>query len=360
MGVQGAEDRFPGIKSFKLGGNPFETQDLPLTLSALEKSGDKIGHVVAAVDQYGRELKMAKRQAADSARRLAALKRDRGKVRVMTAEEYEQDIETVAARVSAGLKLEKPQGSSLHHLMQYIEETNDEVNDEMRRWIDEKFQSIVVEHDWAAAFEGTEEFDTGDFNFPYDYTCFEFRVSGLRVLLLVGLDDTGGYRGILVTGVNGRWYINAEKFTFVDGKITGATIGRVDEIGRAADKFLAMLGRQVRAVCIMLEADVAVGEVKKAPEALNARRRSMGRSVLKDYHVVSLKRRGHQAGRETTGEGTRKRCHWRRGHWRHYKNGHAGTVKYLDGEGQAVSKSWIKWHLVGDPELGFVDKHYKL
>jgi hypothetical protein len=33
-----------------------------------------------------------------------------------------------------------------------------------------------------------------------------------------------------------------------------------------------------------------------------------------------------------------------RGHWRHYER----------------HKTWIKWTLVGDPDLGFVDKHYRL
>lgn len=36
--------------------------------------------------------------------------------------------------------------------------------------------------------------------------------------------------------------------------------------------------------------------------------------------------------------------HFRRGHWRHYQD----------------HRTWIKWCLVGDPDLGFVDKHYKL
>jgi len=31
-------------------------------------------------------------------------------------------------------------------------------------------------------------------------------------------------------------------------------------------------------------------------------------------------------------------------HWRHFEN----------------HKTWIKWHLRGDPCLGFIDKHYRL
>lgn len=36
--------------------------------------------------------------------------------------------------------------------------------------------------------------------------------------------------------------------------------------------------------------------------------------------------------------------HFVRGHWRHYE----------------VSKTWIRWHLRGDPDLGFIDKEYRL
>jgi hypothetical protein len=38
------------------------------------------------------------------------------------------------------------------------------------------------------------------------------------------------------------------------------------------------------------------------------------------------------------------RLHFRRGHHRHYEN----------------YKLWIKWQLVGNPDIGFIDKDYKL
>jgi hypothetical protein len=42
--------------------------------------------------------------------------------------------------------------------------------------------------------------------------------------------------------------------------------------------------------------------------------------------------------------GRKKRLHFRRGHWRHYE----------------THKTWIKWMLVGDPDLGFIEKQYRL
>ncbi len=44
------------------------------------------------------------------------------------------------------------------------------------------------------------------------------------------------------------------------------------------------------------------------------------------------------------GGSRRTRLHVVRGHWRHYEE----------------HKTWIKWHLRGDPDLGFIQKHYSL
>jgi hypothetical protein len=63
---------------------------------------------------------------------------------------------------------------------------------------------------------------------------------------------------------------------------------------------------------------------------------------------VSLARRAARLeAREDDGlqvPGPKRRLHFRRGHFRHF-----------DGW-----KTWVNWCLVGDPDLGFVDKHYKL
>lgn len=65
---------------------------------------------------------------------------------------------------------------------------------------------------------------------------------------------------------------------------------------------------------------------------------------LKDA-IVDLARRHRIANpAEPSGNGSRKRLHFRRGHWRHYES----------------MKTWIRWCLAGDPDLGFIDKHYTL
>lgn len=64
---------------------------------------------------------------------------------------------------------------------------------------------------------------------------------------------------------------------------------------------------------------------------------------------MSLARRHERADRLPTPAGafehhTRKRLHFRRSHWRHYVS----------------HKTKIPWTLVGDPNLGFVEKEYRL
>jgi hypothetical protein len=106
-----------------------------------------------------------------------------------------------------------------------------------------------------------------------------------------------------------------------------------------------MLLRQVRAACVGLDAKVIETEIVRAPEKLNKARVKRRRTPLYDYHVLDLTRRRRSATLpEESGTHASPRCHFRRGHWRHL----------------AAFKSWIRWTLVGDPDLGFVDKHYKL
>lgn len=70
---------------------------------------------------------------------------------------------------------------------------------------------------------------------------------------------------------------------------------------------------------------------------------------MKRISVVSLTRREHVLPRsraefDPDREVRHVRMHFRRGHWRHYQE----------------HRTWIKWMLVGDPDLGIIEKHYRL
>ena len=190
-------------------------------------------------------------------------------------------------------------------------------------------RSFVVTHDWASVFKDHLEDDSTQFRLPFPHCCFEMRVSGMVVMALVtepgNVDEPINMR--LFANVIGELWIN-----FVP-------------IKREKGDHFDFIHRQIVGICIALEAEVATYEVVRAPHKLNAKRVKSGKLPLKDYHVVSLARKHRAAHGTDNGESGRTvRMHFRRGHWRHFEK----------------SKTWIKWMLVGDPKLGFIDKHYKL
>ncbi len=235
--------------------------------------------------------------------------------------------------------LQKPSGSSLHHFLEYTK-AHRNVDTEMADVMRDQFQVFVIEHDWAKAFKGATDFHTGEFPFPYDYCCFELRVNGVRVLILIGPDRNGA----LAFGIDDEWLAMSVSFS-PDGVISMTG----DAKQNANESFVGFIAAQLRGVCIMLDAEVAELEVRRAPEKLNRAREKHGKTLLKDYHVVRLAHRHRVRAAEERASDfdenyTRKRLHFRRGHDRHYQN----------------YKVWIRWQLVGDPELGFVDKEYRL
>jgi hypothetical protein len=105
------------------------------------------------------------------------------------------------------------------------------------------------------------------------------------------------------------------------------------------------LVRVSMAVVTMIEAEVAETEIVKIPDKLNAARIKRRKPPLPDYMVVNLaKRHRYKKGDERlTAPRAGVRLHFRRGHWVHLEHG----------------KVWRRWCLVGDPDLGWVEKMYK-
>jgi hypothetical protein len=273
-------------------------------------------------------------------------------------EVYDGDLRDIARHLENGLILEKPQGTSFHHLVDFITSLPGR-EATLFNFMRQEFQSFVVEHDWAKAFEGVKDFEGGDIMLPYEFTCFEFRISGLRVMACLGTTPNG-IEGVMITGINKRWYVNPHKLVLINGQLghLDVTFTHTDRFAKA---FLDLLGKQIRAVCIMLDAKVAVGERRNlAVGGLNKKRIKEGKAPLRDYHVVVLSKRLRSEGsRDSEPTGVHRRLHWRRGHWRHFDTP-GGAVRYINNDGITVSKTWINWQLVGDEMLGFVDKHYKL
>ncbi len=182
---------------------------------------------------------------------------------------------------------------------------------------------FVVKHDWASAFAKAEDF-TGEFRLPYAQCVFEFRLDG-HTSILWAQDHEGKQSFTSFIEMRDYWYSPPTEL--------------------AKDEFIRFLWDQVRAICIALDAEVATHTVVRAPHKLNEKREKQGKPAVADFHVVDLAKRHRVANPSgATGIGGHKRLHFRRGHWRHFE----------------TTKTWVRWCLVGDPDLGFIQKSYKL
>lgn len=258
-----------------------------------------------------------------------------------------------------GYKLEKPSGSSVHHLADYSRRHgngNFAKAIQPGNWMSD-LQAFVVEHNWAAAFSNAKDFNSGEFRIPYPHCCFEFRISGMRCMFLFYGNEEGHLEcPSIVVGCNEIWILLSHCFevTPIGTIILQPTHEHPnpEDIQLADTAYMplfAMAFKQIRAISIMLEAKVATKETIRAPERLNRQREKSGRTKLRDYHVVVLNRHRPRADRlpeelQTHGERSSPRLHFRSGHWRHFPS----------------HRTWIEWQLIGNPDLGFVDKHYRL
>jgi hypothetical protein len=198
----------------------------------------------------------------------------------------------------------------------------------------------VVQHDWAAAFEKAKDFDGGEYRLPYDLSVYEFRISGSRVCFSVDADEnnhpnTGG----LYVETPAGWMLGTPT-TFRNGAWACAPVYA---------PLVKLCGDQVRAIAVALEAEVAITDVVRAPHKLNRKRIAAGKLPVLDYHIVSLANRKRYTPRlpepgDIETEHARRRLHFVRGHYRHYAN----------------HKVYVSWHFRGDPDLGFIDKEYRL
>ena len=246
-------------------------------------------------------------------------------------------------------KLERPQGSRLHKLAEAFkadrvvkkDAPNGALSPDLKaEWAERvgAASSYVIEHDWGAAFAGAggDDFNKGEVRLPDDVCAFEFQITGRPIVAFATAEGADALRiRAVVEAVNDWWVL-----------INMTTIEVLESLNVEDMQPLPVAVRTIRAVLVALDAEVAVTDVVRAPHKLNHARERAGKMPLFSYHVVSLARRSRVAPlpREDGEPAYHVRFHFRRGHWRHYED----------------HKTWIKWILVGDPDLGIVDKHYRL
>lgn len=236
-------------------------------------------------------------------------------------------------------KFSQPQTSRFYHLLKAFADKlvimpNDhhEACDSLHL---EDAQIILVAHDLASAFENASDFDYGEFRLPFPVTCFEFDIQSAMRVCAIFLEADG----------------NATEYAiFLETSEGWAFSGfpeKNDKLNCICAPIAEAVRKQARAVCIALDAEVAETAIVRAPHKLNLARERRGNLPINDYHVIQLSRKSRPLPLDRTGDGEpkyRKRLHFRRGHWRHYE----------------THKTWIKWTLVGNPDLGFIDKHYRM
>lgn len=203
-----------------------------------------------------------------------------------------------------------------------------------------------IEHDWFKAIQGADEFENGSFRLPYETSIFEFQIAHKPVVVICTeyASDTTNNEIIMqfaVEAVNG-WMLSPDIYRH-DG-FNWEVLQSGQSIN--TDKFKRLVesvGNQIRAACIALDAEVAATELIRESHAGHD-------SIAKEhpsyeFYTISLAARSRAEALRPSGEtkGT-KRLHFRRGHWRHF----------------STSKTWVRWCLVGNPELGFIDKQYRL
>jgi hypothetical protein len=253
-----------------------------------------------------------------------------------TRERWNDAVTEVQTWLASGLRLQRPDGSALHQLLEAWHDGNlitppgAEASEHFKNVLGQQFHTFVIEHDWARAFENSDIiFSSPDkikFRQPYDHCCFEFVISAKRVLLLSSFDGHDYLFSCFVRCRDG-WSQKHLK-------------------PPESDQLRKLLHTQHQALMIALDAAVATTSIVRAPERLNRARIKKDKLPLFDYHVIQLahRTRPETLPPENESERNKVRLHFRRGHWRHFE----------------TFKTWINWMLVGDPDLGFIDKHYRL
>lgn len=198
--------------------------------------------------------------------------------------------------------------------------------------------SFVVRHDWAGAFEKATGIED-EIKLPYEISAFEFRLAGKTIIAVAVQPDEKHETAEVPAGI--------ARFTAFLESSHDWWVPLAGSEQNKDDKLVDFLWKQIRAICIALDAEVATTEVVRAPANLNEKRVAKGKPPICEYRIVDLAKR-HRIANPLKGSGeatAKRRMHFRRGHWRHFASG---------------IKTWVRWCLVGDPELGFIHKHYRL
>lgn len=251
-------------------------------------------------------------------------------------------LEEMMDWATADLRLEKVDASAFHKAMKnpldadlvdMLHKINPKIENPIRG---EDYTIFLVQHDWARAMAGTDV-DVGEYRLPSDRCCFELLLSGRRVCALFQCQDGLPHEVLLLLQTSLGWVGTAQ----YQLPMSAPDIAKLPE----ANLCRAVLD-QVRAIAIMLDADVLKSTIVRAEHGLNSALEPANRLPASDHHVLALNRRPRAIPADPSHNSPIRhvRMHFRRGHWR-------TTQRF---------KTWVRWCFAGDPALGFAEKDYEL
>jgi hypothetical protein len=208
---------------------------------------------------------------------------------------------------------------------------------------------LLVNHNWGALLSnatisgpsGGQEAPT--YRLPYPITVFEFFFTGGVHAVCVAMQNREDISCSTHFRMPSKVWFKAETEVVYDHHGVLQNSGQLE--GSPLVKAYDLITQNIFAITVMLEAEVAV-----ATSVREAYKRNRERPIRKElpgmsHHIVVLAKRARTQRSDYPGEDRRSpRLHFRRGHWRHFSS----------------HRTWIKWQLVGNPDLGFIEKEYSL
>lgn len=194
----------------------------------------------------------------------------------------------------------------------------------------------LIDVNWTEAIK--------DYKNPFDKTIYEFRIDGRNFIVSL-IDNTKYNDGSTGFCFDLFFEFDSNSWVRMRHNRFDVALEKERELSSGKRNFIVQIIQNILAVNILLDSEVAVKSIVRAPIKLNQRRQKLGRAPLADYHVIDLCKslRVESAPGGMIDDRNGPRLHFRRGHWRHFDNG----------------KTWVRWTLVGDPRLGFVEKAYR-
>lgn len=248
----------------------------------------------------------------------------------------------------------RPCASSLHHVL-------DDGKVWKTSWM--AAQVFLVDYNASKLLAERVDDDGESWTLPFDKTVFEFLIGKMPVVVLASvheaawIEKTGNSMSFTICARTHRWFYYQLKV--VNGELKHALPDEqarreYSAMGLERQAFASALShfviKQIEAVCVLLDVGLFETDVVRASKTANNKRLRNGKTPFFDHHELKVKLTRASAAVDPVGNSGEPsvRLHIRRGHWHHFHT-KEGKVR-----------KWLKAMWVGDPDLGFVDKIYRL